>query len=138
MKVHTLVELVEMKNKTQIIVFNTTVNQNQEYFYSKPYLIRVEGVFKSKGQKDFKFAHFTVELFIEDGKGTWDLHCGEDDTFNFFDLSPSNKPSERAKFLNYCLKQKQVLEQVKKDFGESSPIYKWILNECPITYSDSI
>jgi hypothetical protein len=137
MEVHSLVELVEMKNKTQIFVFKTTVNQIHEYNYSKPYLIRVEGMFKSKGQKDFKFAQFTVELFIENGKGTWTPHCYEDDTFNFFELSPSNKPSERAKFLYYCLKKNQVLEQVKKDFGESSPIYRWILDECSITFSDS-
>ncbi|PGS53858.1 hypothetical protein [Bacillus sp. AFS041924] len=137
MEVHALVELVEMKNKTQIFVYKTTVNQIQEYFYSKPYLIRVEGMFKSKGQKDFIFAHFTAELFIEDGKGTWTLDCFEDDTFNFFELSPSNKPSERAKFLHYCLNKKQVLEQLEKDFGKSSAIFKWIEDECPITFRDT-
>lgn len=135
MEVHTLVELVEMKNKTQIFVYKTTVNQNHEYL-SKPYFIRVEGMFKNKVQKDFNYAYFTVQLYIVDGIGTWGLDCSEDDTFNFFLLSPSNKPSERAKFLLYCLKKKQVLEKVKKDFGESSAIYRWILDECPITFRD--
>lgn len=63
MEVHTLVELVEMKNKTQVFVHKTTVNQDHEY-PSKPYLIRVEGMFKNKGQKDFNHAHFTVDEFV--------------------------------------------------------------------------
>ncbi|AZV42008.1 hypothetical protein BAOM_1398 [Peribacillus asahii] len=50
-------------------------------------------MFKNKGQKDFNHAYFTLELYIEDGIGTWRLHCSEDDTFNFFKLSPSEKPS---------------------------------------------
>jgi hypothetical protein len=126
-----------MKNKTEIIVYSTTVSQYHQAF-AKPYFIRVEGMFKSKREKDFHFGHFTVELFIEnDDRGTWSTHGQEGDTFSFFNLSPSKKPSERAKFLHYCLKKKQVLEQIQKDFGEDSAIFKWILEECPITYSDS-
>lgn len=136
MEVHSLVELVEMKNKTQIIVHKTIVSQDLEQPL-KPYLIRVEGMFKSKGCKGFDYAYFTVPLYLEDGRGTWSVHCYEDDTFNFFELSPSSKPSERAKFLCYCLKGKRVLEQVKKDFGESSEIFKWIVDECPITFFDN-
>lgn len=136
MEVHSLVELVEMKNKTEIIVNKTTLDQDLNY-PNQPYLIRVEGLFKTKRIKNFFPAHFTVTLYVVDGQGEWSLHSNEEDTFNFFELSPSHTPSERAQLLCHCLKKKETLDQIKKKFGIDSAIHRWVEANCPIVYRDT-
>lgn len=69
-----------------------------------------------------------------DGQGAWSLQNNEEDTFNFFEFSPSNKPSERADFLCYCLKKKETFELIKMKFSKDSAIHRWVEANCPIVY----
>ncbi|WHZ60089.1 hypothetical protein [Metabacillus hrfriensis] len=138
MKIVNLVEMVEFENKTQIIVTGTKVRKDVDYLSDmhKPYLIYVEGLFKEKKDRGFSKGAFTVTLFLEDGTGEWSVHSSEEDTYNFFRLSSSSKPSERSRFLCYCLNQEPVLDQMKEDFGEHSEMVRWVQHECPISLRD--
>ncbi|MDM5186128.1 hypothetical protein QUF99_01430 [Bacillus sp. DX4.1] len=132
MKIH-IQETVEMDNKTKIIVHNVSVVKITERYSSYNYLIRIDGMFKKKWQDNFEEAFFTVPLCIEDRLGIWAIDSDEADTFNFFDLSYSDKATERAQFLHHCLTKDTILNTIKKDFGETSDILRWIIDECPVT-----
>ena len=135
MEVHSLVESVVMENGIEVIVNKTTIEQTD--YPNRPYLVRVDGLFKPRKAKSFSHEHFTVLLYANDGLGSWSTECSEGDTFSFFDLSSGDKPSERADFLCYCLKQKEAFDFIKNEFGIDSDIYKWIDAGGPILFFDT-
>ncbi|MBT2757768.1 hypothetical protein J7E71_17935 [Mesobacillus foraminis] len=92
-------------------------------------------MFKEKAWKNFKPGHFVVPLYIEKGVGTWSVDSSEGDTYNFFRLSPSDKPEERAEFIQYCLADKDVFKKLESTFGKDSAICRWVREQCPISFT---
>jgi hypothetical protein len=81
-----LVELVRIKNGTEVIVHKTSVIA--EEFDFSGYLVSVEGAFKLTW-KEFELAHFTLPIYKASSTsedGYWSLNGEPDNTISFFYL----------------------------------------------------